>query len=56
MSYKNTIEEAKSALPKSVIEQLARCLLPLIREFLSTEEGRKEYEEWKAKQDASTDD
>ena len=56
MSYNNTIDDTKSALSKGVIEQLVRCLLPSIREFFSTEEGRKEYEEWKAKQDASTDD
>ena len=28
------------------VESLARCLLPQIREYFSSEEGQKEYEKW----------
>ena len=30
------------------MESLARVLLPAIREYLSSEEGRKDYAEWQA--------
>lgn len=30
------------------MEALARVLLPGIRKYLSSEEGNKDYEEWKA--------
>lgn len=29
---------------------LARCLLPEIQKFFENEEGKKEFEEWKLKQ------
>jgi hypothetical protein len=29
---------------------LARCLLPEIQKFFESEEGKKEFEEWKLKQ------
>ena len=51
-----TINETELEMPKSAIEQLARHFLPCIRQFFSTEEGRIEYEEWKAKQDAQNND
>lgn len=51
-----TINETELEMPKSALEQLARHFLPCIREFFSTEEGRREYEEWKAKQDAQNND
>ena len=40
----------KSDIPKSELETLARCFLPSIQAFFETEEGKKEYEEWKAEQ------
>lgn len=41
----------KSDIPKSELESLARCFLPSIQAFFETEEGKKEYEEWKAEQE-----
>ena len=35
--------------PDYVFESLARCALPIIQAYYDTEEGRKAYEEWKAK-------
>ena len=43
----------KCNLPKHELEILARHFLPKIQAFFESEEGRKEYEEWKAEQTAS---
>ena len=37
----------KSNIPKHELEKLASCFLPDIIAFFETEEGRREYEEWK---------
>ena len=37
-------------IPDEVIHAFAHCALPLIRQFYSTEEGRRAYEEWEKKQ------
>lgn len=34
--------------PDHVIEKVARCLLPDILTYFESEEGQKEFEEWKA--------
>ena len=34
-------------LPQQELESLARCLLPEILSFFESEEGKKEFEEWK---------
>ncbi|MBR6040315.1 MAG: hypothetical protein IKP38_07545 [Clostridia bacterium] len=36
-------------IPDYVFESLAHCALPIIQAYYETEEGRKAYEEWKAK-------
>ncbi|MDU7339148.1 MAG: hypothetical protein E7L17_13660 [Clostridium sp.] len=36
-------------LPQSVIESFARFLLPEIRKFYASEEGQREFQEWKLK-------
>lgn len=41
---------SKWNIPKHELEALARCFLPDIQAFFESEEGRKEYEEWKAEQ------
>lgn len=38
-------------IPDHVFESLARCFLPAIRAFYATEEGRREFAEWKAAQE-----
>lgn len=40
----------KSGIPDHVAESFARILLPDIIAFYESEEGRKEYEEWKQEQ------
>ena len=37
-----------TSYPDHVIEKVARCLLPDILTYFESEEGQKEFEEWKA--------
>lgn len=39
-------------IPDSTIDMLAREILTFTRNYLATEEGRKDFEEWKRKRDA----
>ena len=39
----------KTNIPEHEIEKIARCLFPDILEFYNSEEGQKEFEEWKKK-------
>ena len=39
-------------IPDSTIDMLAREILTFTRYYLATEEGRKDFEEWKRKRDA----
>ena len=41
----------KYNIPKQELEILARHFLPQIQSFFESEQGRKEFEEWKAEQD-----
>lgn len=43
------IEEPKTTdgISDSDMKSLARILLPILREYLSSYEGRKDYTEWK---------
>lgn len=36
-----------SGLPEHEIEALAKCFLPDILDYFNSEEGQKEFEEWK---------
>ena len=40
-------------IPEHEIESLARCLLPEILKFFESEDGKKEFEEWKQSQKKS---
>ena len=39
-----------TGIPRHEIEALASCLLPDIQAFFESEEGKREYEEWKRQQ------
>lgn len=41
---------SKCNIPKHELEALARCFFPDIQAFFESEEGRKEYEEWREQQ------
>ena len=36
-------------IPDEQLESLARVLLPIMQEYLSSEQGEKDYAEWTAK-------
>lgn len=44
-------QKNKSGIPDHEIESLARNLLPTIRKYYESEEGQREFAEWKAKQE-----
>ena len=48
MSRKKLINN--SNIPQHVIERIARCILPDIIAFYESEEGQREFAEWKAQQ------
>ena len=37
-------------IPDYVFESIARSLLPVIRDYYETEEGKKSFEEWQLRQ------
>ena len=40
-----------SGIPQHIIESIARCILPDIIAYYETEEGQRQFQEWKAKRD-----
>lgn len=45
-----------SGIPQHEIENIARILLPDILAFYESEEGQREFAEWKARRDAAQND
>lgn len=43
----NSISKDDFSIPKSALDSLARRLYPAIREYFESEEGQREFEEWK---------
>ena len=41
-----------SGIPQHAIETIARCILPDILAYYESEEGQREFQEWKAKREA----
>ena len=41
-----------SSIPQHIIESIARCILPDIIAYYETEEGQRQFQEWKAMQEA----
>jgi hypothetical protein len=42
--------DPKNMIPQQEIESLARLLLPTMQAFFESEEGKREFEEWKREQ------
>lgn len=42
-----------TGIPYHEVESLARALLPEIQAFFESEEGQREFAEWKARRDAN---
>ena len=43
-------QDSKIDIPEEQLESLARVLLPIIQEYLSSEQGQRDYADWTAKQ------
>ena len=41
-----------TGIPQHQIEAIVRCIMPDILAFYESEEGQREFAEWKAQQDA----
>ena len=42
-------------IPDHVIESIARCILPSIQAYFESEEGKREFAEWKAEREQTAD-
>ena len=52
MSKQSTLQTLQDIeLPQSVIESFARFLVPEIRKYYESEEGKREFEQWQRQQD-----
>ena len=46
MSKRKQQPNTKCDIPDSQLKSLARVLLPIMQEYLSSEQGQKEFAEW----------
>jgi len=44
------IRNDSTEIPKHEFESLARCLFPEMLKYFDSEDGKREFEEWKARQ------
>ena len=51
MGKKKRIPENNLGIPTYQMESLARALLPILQEYLSSEKGKEEYIAWKEKKE-----
>ncbi|MDE6456022.1 MAG: hypothetical protein K2L38_09000 [Dysosmobacter sp.] len=50
MARRKNTNDYGTGIPKHEVDALARVLLPEIQAFFESEEGQKEFAEWKARQ------
>ena len=55
MPRKKKIPRNDLGIPEYEMESLARILLPIMREYLASEEGKRDYAEWKARKKQGAD-
>ena len=51
MARKRKINDHGTGIPVHEVDALARVLLPEIQAFFESEEGQREFAEWKAQQE-----
>lgn len=51
MPRRKKIPRNKVGIPEYQMESLARALLPIVQEYLASEQGKQDYAEWKANKD-----
>ncbi|HQO41862.1 MAG TPA: hypothetical protein PLY12_02505 [Bacillota bacterium] len=52
MARKKTKNDYGTGIPSHEVEALARILLPEIQRYFESEEGKREFAEWKAQREA----
>ena len=52
MARKKKVNDYGTGIPVHEVDALARVLLPEIQAFFESEEGQREFAEWKAEQQA----
>ena len=52
MARKKKVNDYGTGIPLHEVEALARILLPEIQKFFESEEGQREFAEWKARREA----
>ncbi len=52
MTRKEKVNDYGTGIPLHEVEALDRVLLPEIQKFFESEEGQREFAEWKAKREA----
>ncbi len=55
MPRKKKIPRNDLGIPEYEMESLARILLPIVQEYLASEEGKRDYAEWKARKKDGAD-
>ena len=55
MPRKKKIPRNDLGIPEYEMESLARLLLPFMQEYLASEEGKRDYAEWKARKKDGAD-
>lgn len=50
MPRKKQLPKTDFDIPEYQLESLARVLLPILQEYLSSEQGQKDYAEWQQSQ------
>jgi len=48
---KSNLTSSGMEIPDYVIDSIARSLLPVIRDFYETEEGKQSFKEWQERRD-----
>ena len=54
MPRRKKIPRNKLGIPEYQMESLARALLPIVQEYLTSDQGKQDYAEWKANKDKKT--
>ena len=49
------VKDAAAKIPDSVLDEVARALLPNILDYFETDRGKKEFEEWKKQKSKSNE-
>ena len=54
MPRRKKVPRNKLGIPEYQMESLARTLLPIVQEYLASDQGKQDYAEWKANKDKKT--